>query len=62
MGNELTDLPDDIGTLKSLETLNLSSNNFESNAKAAQLWGALASLPNLKDLDISRNVLRGIVL
>lgn len=59
MGNELTELPEDMSWLVNLETLNISCNRFESNQQASQLWGALASLKQLKDLDISRNSLRG---
>jgi Leucine-rich repeat (LRR) protein len=59
-GNELSELPEDLSGFISLETLNLSCNKFESNLKAARLWSALASIPKLKDLDVSRNLLRGI--
>lgn len=60
MGNELTDLPDDMSGLASIEILNLSCNRLESNSKASMFWASLASLPCLKDLDVSRNLLRGI--
>ena len=61
MGNELIDLPEDMSWLVSLEVLNLSSNQFESNQKAPQFWGSIASIPHLKDLDVSRNNLRGLI-
>lgn len=60
MGNELQDLPEDMSFFVSLEVLNISCNQFESNQRSSQFWSALASIPNLKDLDISRNLYRGI--
>ena len=53
-------MPDDLSGFANLEVLNISCNRFESNNKAARLWAALASIPKLRDLDISRNFLRGI--
>lgn len=60
MGNELSDLPEDLSSLANVEILNLSCNRFESGARASHLWASIASLPNLKDLDVSRNLMRGI--
>ncbi len=59
MGNELQDLPEDMSFFVNLEILNISCNRFESNQRSSQFWAALASIPNLKDLDISRNLYRG---
>ena len=60
--NELSELPYELNTLNNLEKLNLSSNKFLSDYNAAKLWAHLASIPKLKELDISRNMLRGILL
>ncbi len=59
MGNELSELPENMSWFANLKTLNLSCNQFESNAKSSQLWSSIASIPNLQELDISRNMLRG---
>jgi len=59
MGNELSDLPSDMSWFVSLEVLNLSCNQLESNQRSSMLWAAIASIPKLKDLDVSRNLFRG---
>jgi len=62
-GNQLVTVPEDIGCLKMLEDLNLSSNAFSSNstiANPALLFRALGELPKLKRLNLSRNKLLGI--
>jgi len=46
--------------MKNLEFLDISSNEFKSNQKAAILWKTFASAPNLKHLNVARNYLRGI--
>lgn len=59
-GNELKELPDGMNALRSLEEFDLSFNGFNSEHKAADVWFILATLPNLRILNISRNFLRGI--
>jgi len=46
--------------MKKLQFLDISSNEFRSNQKASGLWKCLASVTNLKHLNIGRNYLRGI--
>lgn len=58
--NDLYELPNDLSNFGVLEELNLSMNRFKSDNLAANLWHSLASIPNLRDLNISKNLLRGI--
>lgn len=58
--NELTALPENLGGFYNLEELNLRDNKFTSDKNASTLWGALATIPKLKVLNISYNKLRGI--
>lgn len=59
-GNYLEELPLDLSKFKKLEFLDLSSNEFRSSQKTTLLWQALASVGNLRHLNIARNYLRGI--
>lgn len=59
-GNDLRELIEDWSSLKNLEELDLSLNSFSSEHKATNFWSSLATLPRLKNLNISRNFLRGI--
>lgn len=57
-GNNLITLPEDIHKFKSLEDLNLSSNYFSSSSTIVNpslLFLALAKIPKLKKLNLSRN-------
>lgn len=56
--NELCTLPSDLSYLKSLEEFNLASNEFsQSQALVAPntIFDALATIPKLKKLNLSRN-------
>ena len=59
-GNYLEELPETLAQFKNLEFLDVSSNEYRSNQNAAKLWKSLASMENLKHLNIARNYLRGI--
>ena len=59
-GNYLEELPPNLEEFKKLEFLDLSSNEFRSSLKSTILWQSLASIGNLKHLNIARNYLRGI--
>ena len=59
-GNDLKELPEELTALRTLEDFDISFNSFNSEHKASQFWFSLASLPNLKILNVSRNFLRGI--
>jgi Leucine-rich repeat (LRR) protein len=56
--NDFCTLPSDLSGFKSLEELNLSSNNFSSDSvlvTASKLFLALSTIPKLKKLNLSRN-------
>ena len=56
--NDFCTLPSDLSGFKALEDLNLSSNNFSSDSvlvTASKLFIALATIPKLKKLNLSRN-------
>ena len=56
--NDFCTLPSDLSGFKSLEEVNLSSNNFSSDSvlvSPSKLFLALATIPNLKKLNLSRN-------
>jgi Leucine-rich repeat (LRR) protein len=56
--NDFCTLPSDLSGFKSLEELNLSSNNFSSDSvlvSPSKLFLALATIPKLKKLNLSRN-------
>ena len=56
--NDLCTLPSDLSFLKSLEEINLSSNSFSSDSVLVnpnKLFSAMATIPNLKKLNLSRN-------
>jgi Leucine-rich repeat (LRR) protein len=60
--NNLLTLPEDLFQLRSLEELNLASNQFSSTSSLvnpALLFKALGSLPKLKRLNLSRNKFTG---
>ena len=56
----MKELPEEMNSLRVLEDFDISFNGFNSDPKASDLWFSLASLPNLKFLNVSRNFLRGI--
>jgi Leucine-rich repeat (LRR) protein len=56
--NDFCTLPSDLSGFKSLEELNLSSNNFSSDSvlvTASKLFLALSTIRKLKKLNLSRN-------
>lgn len=56
--NDLCTLPSDLSSLFNLEELNLSSNGFASNqtlVAPTTIFNALATIPKLKKLNLSRN-------
>ena len=58
--NDLCTLPEDLSFLPNLEDLNLSSNQFTSEAflvQPAKIFRALGVLPKLKKLNLARNKL-----
>ncbi len=59
-GNYLETLPETFHEFTNLEFLDISSNEFNSTKQASMMWKSLASIPNLKHLNIARNYLRGI--
>lgn len=59
-GNDLREVIEDWSSLKNLDELDLSLNAFSSEVKASNFWSSLSTLPKLKNLNISRNFLRGI--
>lgn len=58
--NDLKELPEDLSNFEILEQLDLSGNLFSSEYKAAPFWGSLATIPQLRNLSIARNRMRGI--
>lgn len=57
--NEMKELPVSMSEFRVLSKLDVSDNVFSSNHQGKQLWFTLASIPNLKVLNISKNQLRG---
>jgi Leucine-rich repeat (LRR) protein len=56
--NDFCTLPSDLSGFRSLEELNLSSNNFSSDSvlvTASKLFLAFSTIPKLKKLNLSRN-------
>lgn len=56
--NDFCTLPSDLSGFRNLEDLNLSSNNFSSDSvlvTASKLFLALATIPKLRRLNLSRN-------
>lgn len=56
--NDLCTLPSDLSFFKVLEEINLSSNNFSTDSVLVnpnKLFAAMATIPNLKKLNLSRN-------
>lgn len=56
--NELFTLPSDMSYLEQLEELNLASNEFSSSQTLVEpnvIFDALATIPKLKKLNLSRN-------
>ena len=56
--NDFCTLPSDLSAFRVLEELNLSSNNFSSDSvlvSPSKLFLALATIPRLKKLNLSRN-------
>jgi hypothetical protein len=43
-----------------LKRLNLEGNKFKSDDKASAFWAALATLPVIEIISVSRNQIRGI--
>jgi len=61
-GNELCILPEELSSLKKLEELNLSSNNFSSDSvvvEPGKLFKSLSTIPHLKKLNLAHNALKG---
>jgi Leucine-rich repeat (LRR) protein len=58
--NDLTVLPDNLSNFTYLKKLNLEGNKFKSDEKASVFWAALATLPTIEVLSVSRNQIRGI--
>lgn len=61
-GNELCILPEELSSLKRLEELNLSSNNFSSDSvvvEPGKLFKSLSTIPHLKKLNLAHNALKG---
>lgn len=56
----MKELPDGMNLFAVLENLDLSYNSFGSEYKAADFWHSLALIPKLKELNVSKNFLRGI--
>lgn len=60
--NDLCTLPSDLSYLQRLEEFNLASNGFSSNKNLVaprSIFDALATIPNLKKLNLSRNKFEG---
>lgn len=60
--NDLCTLPSDLSYLKNLEELNLASNEFslsQTLVSSNTIFDALATIPKLKKLNLSRNRLEG---
>lgn len=56
--NDFCTLPGDLSFLKTLEEINLSSNNFSSDSvlvNPSKLFTSLATIPKLRKLNLSRN-------
>jgi Leucine-rich repeat (LRR) protein len=56
--NDLCTLPSDLSFLKTLEEVNMSSNSFSTDSVLVnpnKLFAAIATIPNLKKLNLSRN-------
>ena len=56
--NKLTTLPSDLSFLRTLEEVNFSSNEWSSDSVLVnpnKLFAAMATIPNLKKLNLSRN-------
>ena len=56
--NDFCTLPEDLSFLENVEEIDLSSNNFSSESvlvNPAKLFLGMASIPNLRKLNLSRN-------
>jgi Leucine-rich repeat (LRR) protein len=56
--NDFCTLPNDLSFLRTLEEINLSSNNFSTDSvlvNPSKLFTALATIPYLRKLNLSRN-------
>jgi Leucine-rich repeat (LRR) protein len=58
--NELAELPESLEHFQLLKKINLEGNQFRSDHKAANFWGALATLPRIEIISVARNKIRGI--
>lgn len=58
--NELAVLPDNLANFSYLKKLNLEGNQFKSDERASSFWAALATLPAIEIISVSRNQIRGI--
>ena len=58
-GNDLKELPEDLSSLKHLSELHINDNLFSSEYKASPFWKSLATIPKLRNLNLSHNEMRG---
>lgn len=58
--NDLSFLPENLSNFTYLKKLNLEGNKFRSDEKASIFWAALATLPVIEVISVSRNQIRGI--
>ena len=58
--NDIQLLPIGLESLPNLQKINVSNNLMNSKSNASENWEMLASIQNLKELNLSRNQFRGI--